>query len=204
MSVYNTDYYLVKKAIDSVLNQDYQSFELIVLDDGSNEYLSTKIQHYCQLYQHKIIYTRHENCGQSNTINIGVRISHGKYIAIIDSDDEYKTNHLSACLQEMDSFDLVSSVTETIVKCEEDYFVPDKDNYKKKIHVDDCILFATLFGKRAVFLSLRFKDIYAADADFYQLASKIYRVKKLNLRTYIYNRSNSNSISATLKKSQLT
>ncbi len=203
MTVFNTEFNLVKNAIDSVLNQDMQSLELIVIDDGSYIELGMQILSYCQLHQHKINYIRHDNCGQSQSINLGVRICNGKYIAIIDSDDEYKTNHLSACLKEMGHADLISSFTDTIVSSEEDYFVPDKDNHKKSIHVDDCILFATLFGKKEVFMSLTFKNMYAADAHFYEVAALNYRVKKADLRTYIYNRNNSNSVSAKLKKEQI-
>ena len=37
MSVYNTDFQLIKRALNSVLNQDFQDFELIVIDDGSEK-----------------------------------------------------------------------------------------------------------------------------------------------------------------------
>lgn len=202
MTVYNTDFLLVKRAINSVLNQDFESYELIVIDDGSDPYLGQQILHYCQIHQHKIRYLRHPNCGQSQSINRGVQISTGKYIAIIDSDDEYKSNHLSSCLNEMQDADLICSFTDTVVSCEEDYYVPDKDNHEKSIHVDDCILFATLFGKKEVFLQLSFKNCYAADAFFYENAAQQFRVKKVNFCTYIYYRNNSNSISAKLKKKQ--
>lgn len=203
MTVYNTDFVLVKRAIDSVLNQDFKNFDLIVIDDGSDYYLGQQILRYCQVHQHKIRYVQHHNCGQSQSINRGVLMSTGNYIAIIDSDDEYKPNHLSACLDEMQDADLICSLTDTVVSCEEDYFVPDKDNHQKSIHVDDCTLFATLFGNREVFLQLSFKNCYAADAYFFENAAQQYRVKKVNLCTYIYYRNNSNSISAKLKKKQL-
>jgi len=202
MAIFNTPFELAKRAIDSVLCQDFQDFELIVLDDGSNEPLGQKLLQYCQVHQSKITYMRHQNCGQSQSINRGVKLSKGNYIAIIDSDDEYKPNHLSACLNEMAQVDLISSATETIVNSEEDYYVPDKHDNKKSIHVDDCILFATLFGKKEVFERLSFKNMYAADADFYTRASSHYQVKKVNLRTYIYYRNIANSVSATLKRKQ--
>ena len=204
MSVFNTPIHLVKRAIDSVLKQDYQNFGLIVVDDGSDILLSDELLHYCELNELKIIYVKHKNCGQSESINRAVKISVGNYISIIDSDDEYKPNHLSACINEMVDADLISSYTETVVNSNEDYYVPDKDDNKKSIHVDDCILFATLFGKREVFEKLAFKSMYAADAAFYESAAKDFNVKKVNLRTYIYYRNLASSLSAQLKKAQIS
>lgn len=203
MSVFNTPFELVQRAIDSVLHQDFQDFDLIVLDDGSHETLGVQLLQYCQLHETKITYLRHQNCGQSQSINRGIKISNGTYIAIIDSDDEYKPNHLSSCLSEMPHADLISSATETVVNSEEDYYVPDKFDYQKSVHVDECVLFATLFGKREVFERFSFKNMYAADAYFYAQASLIYRVKKANFRTYIYYRNMANSVSATLKRNQI-
>jgi glycosyltransferase involved in cell wall biosynthesis len=202
MSVFNTPFELVQRAVESVLQQDFQDFELIVLDDGSHETLSPQLLQYCQRHEAKVTYLRHQNCGQSQSINRGIKISNGAYIAIIDSDDEYKPNHLSACLSEMTHADLISSATETVVNTEEDYYVPDKLDYQKSIHVDECILFATLFGKKEVFERISFKNMYAADAHFYAQAALEYRVKKVNLRTYIYYRNIANSVSATLKRAQ--
>lgn len=203
MAVYNTDFNLVTRAIDSVLGQTYQNFELIIVDDGSDNALSRKIVAYCDLHAHKITYLKHKNCGQSESINRAVRLSAGQYIAIIDSDDEYKSNHLAACMHEMDSADLISSITETVTDNYRDFFVPDKDDHQIDIHVDDCILFATLFGKRVVFETLVFKNMYAADSDFYAMASEEFVVRKVNLRTYIYYRNVANSTSAVLKRAQM-
>ena len=61
-------------------------------------------------------------------------------------------------------------------------------------------IFGNLFGKKEVFEDIKFQKHYAADAAFYESASNKYKVKKLNLRTYIYYRNIPNSISATLKK----
>lgn len=204
MAVYNTPIELVKRAIDSVLNQDFLPIELIVIDDGSEADFGRQLSQYKQFHPVKIRHQWHANCGQSQSINKGVRMSEGDYIAIIDSDDEYKPNHISACLHEMYNADLICSVTETIVDTQDDYFVPHKDNHRESIHVDDCILFATLFGRKEVFSLLSFKNMYAADADFYEQAASHFRIKKVNLRTYIYYRNIRNSISAKLKQQQLS
>lgn len=199
MSAYNTEFVLIKRAIDSVLKQDFDDFEFIIIDDGSNERYKVELEKYASLFRDKITYRYHTNRGQSKSINEAVLISKGKFIAIIDADDEYKPNHLTACLHEMKDADLIASTTQTVVDKEADYFVPDKKDPAKFIHVDDCILFATLFGKKEVFENLKFEDRYAADALFFENAAKKFKVKKVNLRTYIYYRNMPNSVSAILK-----
>ncbi len=199
MSVYNTPFLLVKRAINSVLKQDFSDFELIVIDDGSNNGEQKKLLNYAIKHQDKITFLRHKNCGQSESINKGVLISSGEFITIIDADDEYKPGHLSGCLAEMNSFDLIASSTETIVNEVSDYYVPDRFDNNKVVHVDDCIMFATLFGKKEVFTSLKFYDMYGADANFYERAQKQFIVQKLDLRTYVYYRNNPDSLTAKVK-----
>ncbi len=191
---------MVKRAIESILNQDFQDFELIIIDDGSESETHIQLLEYVEKILHEVIYIRHTNRGQSLSINRGILNSKGKYIAILDADDEFKPNHLSACLEELEDFDLIASTTDTIVDDEADYFVPDKYDFDQLIHVDDCILFATLFGKREVFESIGFKSQYAADAHFFEQAAKRFKVKKVDLRTYIYYRNNPDSICSTLKR----
>jgi len=200
MAVYNTDFALVKRAIDSVLNQTFQNFELLIIDDGSDNDSQNQLLGYAKKHEDKITYLWHKNCGQSQSINRGILNSKSEYITILDADDEYEPNHLWSCLQEMEYADLIASTTKTIVDKEEDYYVPDKHDTKQVIHVDECILFATLFGKRKVFTNLKFQDFYAADADFYERAGQQYNVRKVDLRTYVYYRNIPGSISATLKR----
>lgn len=204
MSVYNTSFNLVKRAIDSVLNQDYQDFELIIIDDGSNNGTQSQILNYAIEHEEKITYLRHKNRSQAESINRGMLISNSEFITVIDADDEYKPNHLSTCLSEIKSLDLIASTTETIVNQESDYYVPDRFDHNQVIHVDNCILFATLFGKKEVFTMLNFQDMYGSDAHFYERAEEKFAVKKLDLRTYIYYRNNLESLTAKIKsKAQL-
>ncbi len=203
MTVFNTNLLYTKRAIDSVLDQDFQDFELIIIDDGSKENNRESLMDYVEKYEDKISYIRHSNRGQSESVNRGVLYSLGEYITIIDSDDEYKPNHLSTCLREINELDLICSTTETIVDSDNDYYVPDKNDLTKLIHLDEVILFGTLFGRKKVFNSIDFKTGFAADADFYEQATKLFRVKKLDLRTYVYHRNIPNSICATIKKANL-
>ena len=203
MAVYNTNFKLIKRAIDSVLKQDFQNFELIIIDDGSKENNREALLKYVEKHEDKIIYIRHSNRGQSESVNRGVLMSTGEFITIIDSDDEYKPFHLSSCLREIENLDLICSTTETVVDTEDDYYVPDKNDLSKLIHLDDATLFGTLFGHRKVFTSIHFKSGFAADAHFYEVVESQFRVRKVDLRTYIYHRNIPNSICATIKKLSL-
>ena len=200
MAVYNTEFQFIKRAIDSVLEQDFQDFELIIIDDGSKGNDRKSLLEYVEKHEDKIVYIRHSNRGQAQSINRGVLISVGEFITILDSDDEYKPFHLSACLQEMENVDLICSTTETVVNSSDDYYVPDKNDLSKPIHLDDAVLFGTLFGHQKVFKSIDFEGGFAADSAFYERAQIQFRAKKVFQKSYIYYRNNPNSTCAVLKR----
>ena len=200
MAVYNTEFHFIKRAIDSVLEQDFQDFELIIIDDGSKGNDRKSLLEYVEKHEDKIIYIRHSNRGQAQSINRGVLISVGEFITILDSDDEYKPFHLSACLQEMENVDLICSTAETVVNSSDDYYVPDKNDLSKPIHLDDAVLFGTLFGHQKVFKSIDFEGGFAADSAFYERAQIQFRAKKVYQKSYIYYRNNPNSTCAVLKR----
>jgi glycosyltransferase involved in cell wall biosynthesis len=84
MPVYNGERYL-KEAMDSILNQTFQNFEFIVINDGSTDSTSAIIESYSDS---RIICLRNEkNCGVAISLNKGLRIARGKYIVRMDSDD---------------------------------------------------------------------------------------------------------------------
>ena len=83
---YNTEYYMLKEAIKSVLNQTYQEFEIILIDDKSDKYSDFS---FLGKYQDNRIrfYQCDENRGLAYCINWGIELSRGKYIAKLDADD---------------------------------------------------------------------------------------------------------------------
>lgn len=84
MPVYNAENFL-HEAIQSVLNQDYIDFEFIIIDDGSTDNSPLIINCY---KDSRIRYFRHEkNLGLIDSLNHGIKLSQGKYIARMDADD---------------------------------------------------------------------------------------------------------------------
>lgn len=97
--VYNCEKYL-SKCIESILQQTYTDFELILINDGSQD-LSLSI---CEKYQevdNRIIVLSHDNCGVAKTRQIGVEVSKGNYITFIDSDDYIEKDFLERLLSEL-------------------------------------------------------------------------------------------------------
>ena len=81
--------HLISRAIKSVLNQTYQDFEVIVVDDGSTDNTEEVIKEF-QKKDERIKYVRHEkNKGGSAARNTGIKAARGAYIAFLDSDDEW-------------------------------------------------------------------------------------------------------------------
>ena len=75
MAVYNTDFYQIKRAIDSVLGQSFQDFELIVIDDGSKNDPQHRLLDYVKQHEGKITLLWHQNRGQAQSINRGVSLA---------------------------------------------------------------------------------------------------------------------------------
>ncbi len=91
MPVYNTAPFL-REAIDSILQQSFADFELIVLNDCSPDDADEILDSYCD--QRIIRYKGEKNVGLANVLNVGLAMARGKYIARMDSDDISLPNRL--------------------------------------------------------------------------------------------------------------
>lgn len=87
MCLYNTPTDLFKKSIDSLVNQTFKNFECIVYNDGSDKYLEENLKIIEELNDNRIKVYHKEHSGKSNTLNLALSKSQGKYMAIWDSDD---------------------------------------------------------------------------------------------------------------------
>ncbi len=90
--VYNAENY-IKDCIESILNQDYENIELILINDGSRDNSLAICNNYITDKRVKII--SQENRGVSYTRNVGIQNSTGEYIVFVDSDDCIESNMCS-------------------------------------------------------------------------------------------------------------
>lgn len=80
----------VKRSIDSILQQSYPDWELIIVDDGSTDNSSEKVPK----NDNRIKLFRQKNSGPSSARNYALKESSGKYISFVDADDIYYPNKL--------------------------------------------------------------------------------------------------------------
>lgn len=90
--VYNSEKYL-KASIESVLNQPFQEFELILVNDGSTDHSSEVCQSYAEK-DNRIKYISKKNGGLCSARNAGIDVAVGEYIMFMDNDDELDKNAL--------------------------------------------------------------------------------------------------------------
>lgn len=89
----------LKEAVNSVLQQSYQDFEVIVINDGSKEDDTEFVLEYGKL----VTYLKTENKGPGAARNLGIKMSSGKYIAFLDSDDIWLPTKLESQISFMES-----------------------------------------------------------------------------------------------------
>lgn len=95
-----------KEAIESVIAQTYENWELLLVDDGSSDGSTEIAQQYAKQYPEKIYYLeheRHQNRGASASRNLGIRNSKGAYIGFLDGDDVWFPFNLNLLVGHLNS-----------------------------------------------------------------------------------------------------
>ena len=85
MATYNTEIPMLREAVESILNQTFQDFEFLIVDDCSTNDSGAYL-HSIRDHRVRVIWNA-ENMGVTKSLNVGIRQAKGKYIARMDADD---------------------------------------------------------------------------------------------------------------------
>jgi glycosyltransferase involved in cell wall biosynthesis len=189
--------HLISGAIESVLGQTFSNWELIIIDDGSGDNTFEIIRPFV-LNDDRLRYHFARNRGLAMARNSGIQMSRGKYITFLDSDDEYVPEHLQFRAEYLKSHPEVKFLHGG-VEVIGPKMVADKHDPSKQIPISECVVGGTFVIRRDLAEHLHgFRDIaYGDDADFFaraEIAGAI--IHKINVPTYRYNRTESDSLTA--------
>lgn len=189
---------LLGKALQSLVNQKFRDFEVIVVDDGSTDQTFAVVKEFRNKLNLRYIFQ--QNKGLSIARNVGGFSANGEFITFLDSDDEYLPQHLmlryEILMQERTIQFLYGGVQ--IIGNE---YVPDVNNPNSLVHLSECVVGGTFFIKKDLFMKMNgFNQMeYGDDYDFYKrvLQEKVL-IKKVDFPTYVYNRNSEDSICNTI------
>jgi glycosyltransferase involved in cell wall biosynthesis len=205
MPCYNAESFLAK-SIDSVLNQSYKNFELIVVDDGSTDGSNSILKSY-QQRDSRIVLLTQENLGIVSALNRGLEFAVGKYCARMDADD------ISLPDRFLNQYRFLENNPDVYVLGGQGYVIDEDDDLicplsvvTEHLEIDNDLL--NYFNRRAIIHpSVMFRTdevikiggyrenfIWAEDLDLFLRVSEVGKLANLD-SVVIYYRKHGNSIS---------
>lgn len=187
MSVYNGGRYL-RKAIDSILNQTFQDFEFIIIDDASTDSTSDMLSQYRD--DRIRVYRNPHQMGVYKSVNFGLKRALGEYIARMDADDislPQRLERQKKFLDENHNYALVGSrfyiMDESGQILAEEKLPLTNEEIQKRLLVGNCFGQGTVMFRRDCVEKLGFYNEqfkYAADYDLWLRMSEQYELCNLN------------------------
>lgn len=213
MTSYNSNEKFLKKAIESVLNQTYSNFELIIVDDGSSNNALNNVISQMNVIDYRVKIIKQDNRGLCNARNTGIINSKGKYIAFIDDDDIWKKQKLELCysyfkkIREVDSrVGMVFSHCEIIDENDKKYgiygFIVKGNIYSKILGKNiigppsSVMISKDVLSDVGMFNS---EYIYGEDVELWYRVTEFYNVYSIN-KPLIQYRYRTNSLSKNYEK----
>lgn len=159
MSTYKEDERLLRESIESILNQTYRDFEyIIILDYPDNDVHKSVIEEYALKDDRIHFYINEKNMGLTDSLNRGLSLCHGEYIARMDADDISLPDRLERQMKylEKNHYDLIGGITEMINENGSLLYsiksVPaDPKKINKALRYSQCIAHPTWLGRKEVF-----------------------------------------------------
>jgi glycosyltransferase involved in cell wall biosynthesis len=181
-AAYNGAPYL-EETIESVLSQDYPLIEYLVLDDGSTDETPEIIARYGDRVRSR----RHENIGESNTVNKGFALAQGELIGVVSADDPLLPGIVTAMVEQFDrnpdvlviypDWDMIDDKGDLI-----QHITTYDYSYRDMVRWHHCVPGPGTFFRRAIVTELGGRDPafrYAADLDFWLRAGLLGPFKRL-------------------------
>lgn len=123
--------YIVKSAIESILNQSYKNIELIIVDDGSTDNTQEVVN---SIKDERIKYIRYDNNkGACYARNIGIKASQGEYITFHDSDDYCYKDRIKLQYENIQKNDADIDFCNFDIYCEDKFLHHSLDNKMEKL-----------------------------------------------------------------------
>lgn len=94
---------VIKKTINSVLNQTYSNWELLLIDDASSDQIKIVLKPFTDGDSRIKLFTHKENKGAAEARNLGTKMATGNYIAFLDADDLWLANKLQLQVAQLQS-----------------------------------------------------------------------------------------------------
>ena len=173
MPVYNTKEEWLRLAIESILGQTYRDIELLIVTDGPTDNSCEVVVEYANIDSRVKVVHNEKNLGLIKTLNKGLSIAKGNYIARMDSDDIALPNRLEVELKHLidNKLDLVGGRLQKIDENGRCLSTPTATytdtQVKRVIRYSDCVPHPTWLGKRGLFAELNgYREIkYCEDYD---------------------------------------
>lgn len=167
---YNAENY-ISQTIESVINQKYTMWEMIIIDDCSKDRTYEIAKEYSEKDSRVKVYKNEKNSGVSYTRNRAIDLAKGKYISFLDSDDLWDKEKLSKQITFMDEKNVLLSYT-GYSKINSDGTLRGQINVPSKLSYKDllknCLIgFLTGTYNREHFKNIRFKDTKVEDYIFW-------------------------------------
>ena len=205
MSTYNEEENLLRESIESILNQTYKDFEfIIILDHPENDLHKRIIEKYSKIDNRIRFFVNEKNIGLTGSLNRGLSLAKGEYIARMDADDISLPYRLERQLEyiKKNQYDLIGGITQMIDEDGNSIYsiqkVPtDFNKIKKALRYGQCIAHPTWLGRKEVFDYLNgYRNIpFCEDFDFtLRVVLNGFKISNLN-ETVLKYRMTKNSIS---------
>lgn len=204
--VYNVEKYL-NRCVDSILNQTFEDFELILVNDGSPDNCGNICDEYAQK-DNRVKVIHKKNGGVSSARNVGIDIAQGEYIMFVDSDDWINENMLNDMYNMPDSDMKVSSIRMIGKDNSTEYIIDTKMHTQEELLIGFfseafpiiclCGPWCKLYKKDIIFNNaVRFNEDMSLGEDTYFNLNYIKHCKKVYTSEqiyYYYMRENSESL----------